>query len=63
MLKVALLDDYARVALDSADWGQLAGKAEIAVFDQHLTENEAAEALAEFDASAPSASAWRSRAA
>ena len=45
MLKVALLDDYARVALDSADWGQLAGKAEIAVFDQHLTENEAAEAV------------------
>ena len=49
MLKVALLDDYARVALGSADWSQLAGKAEIAVFDQHLTEGEAAEALAEFD--------------
>ena len=49
MLKIALLDDYARVALGSADWSQLAGKAEIAVFDEHLTEDEAAHALAEFD--------------
>ncbi|HEX3916079.1 MAG TPA: NAD(P)-dependent oxidoreductase [Caulobacteraceae bacterium] len=49
MLKIALLDDYARVALASADWAQLDGKAEITVFDQHLTEAEAAVALAAFD--------------
>jgi phosphoglycerate dehydrogenase-like enzyme len=49
MLKVALLDDYASVALECADWRQLDGKAEITVFDRHLTEDEAAEALAPFD--------------
>ncbi|HUO12146.1 MAG TPA: D-2-hydroxyacid dehydrogenase family protein [Caulobacteraceae bacterium] len=49
MLKVALLDDYAGVALQSADWGQLDGKAEITVFDRHLTEDEAAGLLAPFD--------------
>ena len=43
MLKVALLDDYAGVALESADWAQLDGKAEITVFREHLTEDEAAE--------------------
>jgi phosphoglycerate dehydrogenase-like enzyme len=50
MLKLALIDDYAHVALESADWSQLVGKAEIVVFDRHLTEDEAAEALRPFDA-------------
>ncbi|WP_158813830.1 D-2-hydroxyacid dehydrogenase family protein [Methylocapsa sp. S129] len=49
MLKLAILDDYARVALDSADWSPLAGIAEITVFDRHLTEEEAASALKPFD--------------
>ena len=49
MLKIALLDDYANAALASADWGQLAGKAELTVFDRHLSEDEAADALAPFD--------------
>src|ERR1700684_549057 len=49
VLKIALLDDYAHVALNSADWARLDGKAEITVFDQHLTETEAAQALAPFD--------------
>jgi phosphoglycerate dehydrogenase-like enzyme len=49
MLKIAVLDDYARVALQSADWAQLDGKAQIIVFDRHLTEEEAARALAPFD--------------
>ena len=49
MLKIALIDDYAHVALASADWARLAGKAEIAVFDTHLGEDEAAEELAPFD--------------
>ncbi|HEX9492243.1 MAG TPA: D-2-hydroxyacid dehydrogenase family protein, partial [Thermoanaerobaculia bacterium] len=49
MLKIALLDDYARVALKSADWSLLKGKAEITVFDRHLSEDEAASLLKPFD--------------
>ena len=49
MLKVAILDDYANVALESADWPRLAGLAEITVFDRHLSQDEAATALAPFD--------------
>jgi phosphoglycerate dehydrogenase-like enzyme len=49
MIKVAILDDYAKIALDCADWSVLDGKAEITVFDRHLTQEEAAVALAPFD--------------
>jgi phosphoglycerate dehydrogenase-like enzyme len=49
MLKVAILDDYVRIALQSADWSVLEGKAEITVFDRHLSEEEAAVALQPFD--------------
>jgi phosphoglycerate dehydrogenase-like enzyme len=49
MLKVAIIDDYARVALESADWSKLVGIAEITVFDRHLSEEEAASALKPFD--------------
>ena len=49
MLKIALLDDYAGVALDCADWGRLDGKAEITVFHDHMSEAHAGEALAPFD--------------
>jgi phosphoglycerate dehydrogenase-like enzyme len=49
MLKIALIDDYAHVALDCADWGRLVGKAEIVVFHEHMSEDQAAEALAPFD--------------
>src|SRR6202140_471221 len=49
MLKIAILDDYAKVALRSADWSVLQGKAEITVFDRHLSENEAATLLQPFD--------------
>ena len=49
MPKVAILDDYARVALDSADWSRVQARAEITVFDRHLSEAEAAEALQPFD--------------
>src|SRR5882672_9530630 len=45
MLKIAILDDYAKVALQSADWSLLRGKAEITVFDRHLSEDEAASLL------------------
>ncbi len=53
MLKVALLDDYAGVALQSAlqsaNWPVLREKAEVAAFDHHLSEEEAAVALKQFD--------------
>ena len=49
MLKVAILDDYAKVALKSADWSVLQGKAEVTVFDRHLSEDEAVSLLAPFD--------------
>lgn len=49
MLRVAILDDYAGAALRSADWSALDGKAELTVFDRHLSEAEAAEALKPFD--------------
>jgi len=49
MLKIAILDDYAKVALQSADWSVLQGKAEITVFDRHLSEDQAASVLRPFD--------------
>lgn len=49
MLKVAILDDYANVALTLADWSVLDGKAEITVFNRHLSEEEAAVVLQPFD--------------
>ena len=49
MLKLALLDDYAKVALACADWSVLDGKAEITVFDRHLSQEEAVVALQPFD--------------
>jgi phosphoglycerate dehydrogenase-like enzyme len=49
MPKVAILDDYASVALDLADWSPVQNRADITVFDHHLSEDEAAEALQSFD--------------
>jgi phosphoglycerate dehydrogenase-like enzyme len=49
MLKVAVLDDYPNAALRSADWSGLDGKAQITVFDRHLSEDEAAETLQPFE--------------
>src|SRR5271156_1958641 len=49
MLKIAILDDYVKVALQSADWSVLQGKAKITVFDRHLSEDEAASVLRPFD--------------
>jgi len=47
--KVAILDDYARVALDLADWSFVQNRADITVFDRHLSEDEAVEALQSFE--------------
>jgi phosphoglycerate dehydrogenase-like enzyme len=49
MLNIAILDDYARVALESADWSRLPAGAQVTVFDRPLGEDEAASVLAPFD--------------
>ena len=49
MPKVAILDDYAGLALDLADWSPVESRSEITVFDRHLSEAEAAVALRPFD--------------
>src|SRR5665213_3172058 len=48
--KVAILDDYARVALDLADWSSVQSRADVTIFDRHLSEDAAVEALQPFDA-------------
>jgi len=47
--KVAILDDYAGAALAVADWSPVQKRAEITVFDRHLSEDEAVEVLRPFD--------------
>jgi phosphoglycerate dehydrogenase-like enzyme len=49
MPKIAILDDYARVALGVADWSAVQARAEVTVFDRHLSEEEAVEALKDFE--------------
>ena len=49
MTKVAILDDYSRVALASADWTHVAAKAQSDVFDEHLNEHAAVAALSPFE--------------
>lgn len=50
MIRIAVLDDYAGVALEVASWAALQGRADIVVFRQALgVPDEAAEALAGFD--------------
>jgi phosphoglycerate dehydrogenase-like enzyme len=49
-LRIAILDDYQRAALASADFSALAERAEIVAFADHLAEPDAvADRLAEFD--------------
>jgi phosphoglycerate dehydrogenase-like enzyme len=38
MIRIAILDDYQCVALEMADWSPLAGRAEITVFNDHLSD-------------------------
>jgi phosphoglycerate dehydrogenase-like enzyme len=40
-MRLAILDDYQRVALRMADWSPLAGRVEITVFDDTLTDEDA----------------------
>jgi len=48
--KIAILDDYQNVALESADWSVLHDRADIAVFQNHLADPDALiERLLPFD--------------
>ncbi len=38
--KIAVLDDYQNVALESADWSVLRDRADITVFQDHISELE-----------------------
>lgn len=50
LVQVAIVDDYQGVALQSADWSQLKGDAEITVFRDHLSDSAAlVERLKPFD--------------
>ena len=50
MLRVGILDDYARVALAMADWWRLEGRCRIDVIDRALAvPGEAADVLAPYD--------------
>lgn len=50
MTRIAILDDYPRRALRSADWSVLGGDVNLQVFHHHLgSEDEVAAALAEFE--------------
>ena len=49
MPRVAVLDDYAGMALELADWSPVRSRSEITVFDRHLSESEAAEVLQPFE--------------
>jgi phosphoglycerate dehydrogenase-like enzyme len=40
-MKIALLDDYQRVARDFADWERLPAGSELVVFDRHIADREA----------------------
>jgi D-3-phosphoglycerate dehydrogenase len=49
-MKVAVLDDYLRIARRMADWSALEKRCEVVIFDRNLrAPDEAAEALADFD--------------
>lgn len=50
MLRIAVLDDYQRVARAMADWSVLAGRAEIAFFHDHVRGDDLVARLGGFDA-------------
>lgn len=49
MPNIAVLNDYQRVALASADWSPVTALADVTVFDEALSETEAQERLRGFD--------------
>jgi phosphoglycerate dehydrogenase-like enzyme len=50
VIRIAILDDYQNVSLEMADWSPLVGRAEITVFNDHLSKfDEIVERLLPFD--------------
>src|ERR1700742_4976175 len=49
MPRVAILDDYAGMALELADWSPVQSRSDVTVFNRHLSADEAAQALHPFD--------------
>jgi phosphoglycerate dehydrogenase-like enzyme len=48
--QIAVLDDYQQVALNSADWSPVTGRAEVSVFTEHISDTgELARRLAPFE--------------
>ena len=48
-LRCAILDDYLKLALDSADWSTIKDRVDLTVFEKPFgSENEAAAALKDF---------------
>jgi D-3-phosphoglycerate dehydrogenase len=48
-LRVAILDDYQDLALKLADWRAVQARCDVVVFNRHLGDDEAADALRDFD--------------
>ena len=48
-MRIAILDDYQRIATRLADWTDILARAEVKVFDRHLSEDQAALELRDFD--------------
>ena len=49
-MRIAILDDYQRVALELADWSSLGERCDLVAFDDHMSdEGELVRRLAEFD--------------
>ena len=50
MMRIAILEDYQDVALEMADWSPLSGRAEITVFNDHVSDpDDIVERLLPFD--------------
>jgi hypothetical protein len=41
MIRIAILDDYQNVSLEMADWSPLAGRVEITVFNDQMSNFDA----------------------
>jgi hypothetical protein len=48
--RIAVLDDYQNYSQTMADWSSVKAQAEVVVFNRHLSEDEAVDALQDFDA-------------
>src|SRR5258708_6956605 len=50
MIRIAILDDYQNVALETVDWSPLAGRGEVAFFNDHVSKvDEIVDRLLPFD--------------